>query len=97
MYLFICFMHVIPRDHLQLCSFPVLPGTVNIQKAMQLSCLISAVLCFLVSEPGFFELAGTFDTFRYQVGDWEELGPNNKTSRYNLSHGMGFDGRGTLP
>ena len=34
-----------------------------------------------------------FETFRYLVEDWEELGPPMETSRWNLSHGMGFDGR----
>ena len=40
---------------------------------------------------------GTFETFRYEVGDWEEWGPNTKTSRWDLSHGMGLDGRRDSP
>ena len=35
----------------------------------------------LVSEPGFLALAGTFETFQYEVEDWEELGPNTETSK----------------
>ena len=38
-----------------------------------------------------------FETFRYLVEDWEELGPPTETSRWNLSHGMGFDGRKDHP
>ena len=39
----------------------------------------------------------TFETFRYEVEDWEELGPYTETSRWNLSPGMGFDGRKDHP
>ena len=35
----------------------------------------------LVSEPGFLALAGTFETFRNEVEDWEEWKPNTETSK----------------
>ena len=52
---------------------------------------------FLVSEPGFFWLAGTFETFWFEVEDLKELGPFTETLRWNLSPGIGFDGRKDHP
>ena len=69
--------------------------------SMRSHCSLSFVLVsiswFLVSEPGFFWLAGTFETFWFEVEDLKELGPFTETLKWNLSPGMGFDGRKDHP
>ena len=58
---------------------------------------VNSMARYLLVNLAFSGLAGISDTFRYEVEDWEELGPSPETSRWDLSPGMGLDERKDPP